>query len=107
MKKPQLGSWGFLRNSDEAELSHARTPVQSDEIRPQHFRRFTGSEVADRGLGLGVASISLSIEYLSHHRLSLSASHKCKFIIWLHIPLTVFDTGRCRSSLEVRPGLSE
>jgi hypothetical protein len=34
----------FLRNSDEAELSHARTPVQSDEIRLQHFRRFTGSE---------------------------------------------------------------
>jgi hypothetical protein len=43
-QKPQLGNWGFLRNADEAELSHARTPVQSDEIRPQHFRRFTGSE---------------------------------------------------------------
>jgi hypothetical protein len=37
-QKPQLGNWGILRNSDEeAELSHARTPVQSDEIRPQHF----------------------------------------------------------------------
>jgi hypothetical protein len=44
IEKPQLGSWGFSRNSDEAELSHASTPVQSDEIRPQHFRRFTGSE---------------------------------------------------------------
>jgi hypothetical protein len=44
IKSPSLGAGAFLRNSDEAELSHARTPVQSDEIRPQHFRRFTGSE---------------------------------------------------------------